>query len=296
MQTARIARSGLMAVVLGALIGIWGCSTPAPRVEQAPEAAWGTPFDHGLGMEMFLGLMPWQHNSGVFNNAPKDMPTLIGQFAASGGNLIQLQLMYQEGALFTKGQGLAIDQAKADYCRNIISACKAKGVAVTLVLFDNCSLKYPDKWAVSPLNTRNGGPFRNPQDIYTHFAQVHDYITFAVMNLHTENTCWEIINEGTSASFAGQCRDLLHDMGVTRVTTSGSNPGGLWKYSPHSATTVSCVKAGQWPCSDGATWAVGNVTPVYRAVRAIMGSGMVWDGATDAGKDWGAFLAAVRAR
>ena len=259
---------------------------PAPAV-----ISW----DHVIGLGNFVGLEPWFNPpNGIGNNAPKDIPTLIQQFAQAGGNLIQLQLMYQEGALFIKGKGLQLDPVKVKYCQDYRDTCRRNGVCVTFVLFDGSGVKYSQKWAVCPMNVKNGGAFSGAGDFYGGFSKVSQYISQVVTQLDGDNVAWELVNEGTSASFAGQCRDLLKSLGVTRITTSGANPGGLWRYSAHSAVSAGAVKAGQLPCSDGASWNMSNVPPVCKAVRATMGGGLVWDGGTDSQHDWPSFLNAIK--
>ena len=295
-----------------ALLAFTGCNIPAPSptttttvtttTTQVPTTTTTLPtpvpaisWDHVVGMGNFVGLMPWFNPpNGIGNNAPKDVPTLVQQFSQAGGSLIQLQLMYEDGAVFVKGKGLQLDPAKVAYCQGYRDTCRRNGVCVTLVLFDHCSLKYPDKWAVSPLNARNGGPFTGSTDLYGGFGKVSQYISQVVPQLGGDNVAFEIINEGESSQFAGQVRDLLKSLGITRITTSGVNPGGLWRYSPHNCVSAGDVKAGTLPNTDGASWGIPNVQPVCRAIRATMGGGLVFDGATDAGKDWPGFLNALR--
>jgi len=255
-------------------------------------------WDHLIGMGNFVGLEPWfSPPNGISNDAPKDIPTLIKQFAQAGGNLIQLQLLYIEGAVFSTGHGLQLDNNKVNYCINYRNICKNNGVCVTFVLFDYCTLKKSSKWAKSPLNIINGGPFTNALDIYSHFELVSQYVTDIVNKLDGDNVAWEICNEGSYDEFkpfAAQVRDLLHTLGVTRVTTSGANPGGLWRFSPHGCVDASDVKANQLPNSDGETWSTANVAPVCSAIRSIEGSGLVFDGVTDDGHNWADFLANIK--
>jgi len=250
-------------------------------------------WDHLIGLGMFLGVMPWR-TDGVSNDAPKDMPTLVDQFSKAGGNLIQVQLLYEEGAAFVKGKGLQLDGSKTDYCANFRDMCNKKGVCVTFVLFDHCSLKYPDKWSVSPLNKANGGLFAEPFDIYNNYGAVVSYVTDIVKKINGNNVAFEIINEGINAGFAGQVRDLLKSLGVTRITTSGDNCGGLWRYSEHGQTDPSAVRAGQLPNTDGASWSLSNVRPICNAVRSVTGGGLVFDGATDANISWSGFLTNIK--
>lgn len=250
-------------------------------------------WEHMIGMGMFVGLMPWR-TDGISNDAPKDMPTLVAQFAAAGGTLIQVQLMYEEGALFTKGKGLQLDSAKLDYCVSFRDMCAKQGVCVAFVLFDHCTLKYPNKWAKCALNMANGGPFGQPFDIYSHFNLVSQYVTEVVKKLNGNSVAFEIINEGENANFAMQVRDLLKSLGVTRIFTSGDNPGGLWRYSAHSQVNASAVKVGQLPNTDGATWPMANVRPICNSIRGLVGGGLVFDGATDSTHSWKDFMANIK--
>ena len=299
-----------MAILTALAILVGGCFTPpappTPPTPYPPEPPIPqvkveslTPavsFDHVIGLGNFLGAMPWKDHGGIYNNAPKDMSVLVSQFAKAGGTLLQVQLMYQEGAIFLHGKGLQLDSSKIAYCLNLREICRANGVAITYVLFDHCSLKYPNNWLISPLNTRNGGPFKNPYDIYSHGSTVLEYVTLTVMNLHSENVVWEIINEGTSAPFASLVRDRLHDMGVVRITNSGAGIGNIWRGSPHISAIPNNVKAYSLPNTDGTAWNISNVTPVCRRIRSTLYGGFVFDGATDKQHDWNAFLAAIRAK
>ena len=259
--------------------------------KDAPVPPGPTPvsWDHLIGLGMFLGVYSWR-TDGITNDAPKDMPTLISQFANAGGKLVQVQMLYEEGAVFTKGKGLQLDSTKMNYCANFRDMCAKSGVAVTFVLFDHCTLKNPTRWAVCPLNNANGGPFGQPLDIYSHFSSVSQYVTDVVKKLNGDSVAFEIINEGENASFAGRVRDLLKSLGVTRITTSGDNPGNLWRYSEHGQTSPSDVKVGQLPNTDGRTWSTADVKPICNAVRALVGGGLVFDGATDSTHSWKDFL------
>ena len=251
-------------------------------------------WDHLIGGGMFLGLMPWKDNSGIYNDAPKNMKTLLSQFANAGGNLMQWQLLYEEGALFVLGRGLTLDASKVAYSVDLITAARQCGVGVLLVLFEHCSLKYPDKWNISPLNSRNGGPFGSPFDIYKNPQTVVPYVREVVAKLGAANVAYEIFNEGgeipESESFAAQVRDTLKSLGISRISTSGSNPGGLWRFSEHSAVNPSFVKSGQLPNTDGETWDINNVSLICNAVRATAESGLVFDGVCDARHNWAEFL------
>jgi len=268
--------------------------TPDPDPTPTPITNSVIAWDHVIGMGNFLGVCPWKNNSGIFNDAPKDIPTLINQFARAGGTLIQVQLMYEDGAVFTPGKGLQLNNEKVDYCINYRNICSNNGVCVTFVLFDHCSLKSANNWAESPLNSINGGPFSQAYDVYSHFSSVSQYVTDIVTKLNGNNVAWEIINEGTDGNFAGQVRDLLKSLGVTRITTSGSNPGDLWRYSDHNKVTASAVKSDQLPNTDGTTWTIGNVAPICAAIRATPRSGLVFDGVTDAAHNWAEFLKAIK--
>ena len=201
------------------------------------------------------------------------------------------------GPLFTKGNGLALDQIKLAHWQGIRDTARQYGVCLTLVLFDHCSLKNAANWALSPLNKVNGGPFSGAMDLYTNFNSVKPYISAVVQALNGDNIIWEIINEGVNATFEGQVRDLLHSLGVTRVTSSGSNPGNIWRYSPHGVTTASGVQAGVLPNSDGQTWPMSNVPGICKAIRSIVGGGLVFDGIGDTtgGRTWNQFLASIKA-
>jgi hypothetical protein len=244
-------------------------------------------------MGMFVGLMPWR-TDGVTNDAPKDIYKMIDQFAAAGGNLIQFQLLYEDGALFTSGNGLTLNSTKINYCKKIRDYCASKGVCVAFVLFDHCTLKRSNKWAKNPLNKANGGPFGQPFDIYNNYGAVNTYVTDVVRELNGANVAFEIINEGENTSFAAKVRDALKSLGVTRIFTSGNNPGGLWRYSEHSQIKASCVKLGQLPNTDGATWNIVDVKPIANAVRSLVGGGLVFDGVTDAIHNWKEFLANIQ--
>jgi hypothetical protein len=272
---------------------IWDHTKPEPPL---PPVAWG----NLVGIGMFYGVMPWNGN-GIYNDAPKDMPTLIKQFATAKGNLIQVQLLYEEGALFVAGNGLAMDPTKVAYCQNFVSLCRKQGVNVLFVLFDHCTLKNtsnPKRWPSSPLNKKNGGLFVGNFDIYANPSMVDGYVKEVVQKLNGENVAFEICNEGSdhsqSKSFAEHIRNTLQSVGVTRISTSGGNPGGLWKYSKHNEIHASAVKTGQLPNTDGQTWQINDVVSICAAVRATPESGFVWDGATDARHNWAEFLNAIK--
>ena len=272
-----------------AIMCMVGCITPDPPIPPLPPVVWG----NLIGAGMFYGVMPWKGN-GIYNDAPKDMTTLVAQFAQAGGNIFQVQLLYEDGALFVPGKGLTMDPARIAYCTNFVSICRKQGVNVLFVLFDNCTLKYPAKWAVSPLNRKNGGPFYGCYDLYKNAPAVSAYVTQAVQNLNGENVAFEIINEGTSQTFGTQVRDMLTAIGVSRKSTSGSMLNGLWKYSAHGQIHASAVKTGQLPNTDGQTWNIVDVAPICAAVRATPESGLVFDGVTDAKHNWAEFLSKLR--
>lgn len=286
---------GINAWLVRAFGRVFGLSCKVTPPTPPPPIAW----DHVIGAGMFLGLYPWKGN-GIYNDAPRDMVTLVTQFAKAGGNLMQFQLMYQDGALFVPGQGLTMDTGKVLYCKNLIAECRKQGVGVLLVLFDHCTLKYSNLWSVSPLNFKNGGPFGAPFDLYKHSNIVAPYVREVVAKLGADNVAYEIINEGSdntdSKQFGGQIRDTLNSISSTvlRISTSGANPGGLWRTSPHGAIHASNVKYGQLPNTDGQTWDINDVPAICAAVRATPECGLVFDGVADAKHNWAAFLNALK--
>ena len=263
--------------------------TPIPTPEPTPPPAGR--FDHLIGIGMFIGLYPWRDNRGIYNAAPKDIKTLITQFAKAGGNLIQVQLLYIEGAVFGTRTGLRLDAGKVRDAQDFRDECRRNGVNVTFVLFDYTTLKKESKWALSPLNVINGGPFSGSLDLYSNFPSVKQYVTEVVRMLDSDNVIWEIVNEGSKYDdFAASVFLHLRSLGVTRITSSGPNIPGLWRFSPHGCTKASDVKAGLLPNTDGKAWKVEDVAAICKAIRKTENSGFVWDGATDAGYNWREFL------
>lgn len=260
---------------------------PTPTPDPVPVPSPAGRFDHLIGIGMFIGLYPWRDNRGIYNDAPKDIKTLIQQWAKAGGNLIQVQLLYIEGAVFGTRTGMRLDAGKVRDCQDFRDTCKENGVNVTFVLFDYCTLKKESKWALSPLNAVNGGPFAGALDLYSNFPAVKQYVTEIVRMLDGDNVIWEIVNEGSKyEDFAKAVHAHLKSLGVTRITSSGPNIPGLWRFSPHGCTKASDVKAGSLPNTDGKAWDMEDVAAICEAVRETSGSGFVFDGATDSGHDW----------